>query len=156
MRKSALMFAAVLTAAGPAAGEEVAQIQLAGDVGYTLSVEKEELAVRVAIKQGNTEWLSVGVGNAGIDPEAIELVKFCADCDPAYFLPVYDASSTYGAVTGVLAWSNGSWWSLSILPMVRPYVEDQDGDGVHSLIDSLPNGTEVEFVFRDGLLSEAD
>jgi hypothetical protein len=138
----------------PAMAEEVAQFELTGDIGMSFSVEQEELTVRVVLKQNGKELLSVGVGNAGLEPEAIEQVKFCADCDPAYFIPVYDASSTYGAITGVLAWSSGTWWSLSILPLIRPAVEDPDGDGIYALVDYIPRSNERElYDFQNGFIS---
>ncbi len=77
---------------------------------------------------------SYSLANASTDEDSITQHKFCAECEPAFFVPAYDRSSTYGATTGIVVWNN-PWWRLSILPLSRADAEDSDGDGVSEIVD---------------------
>jgi hypothetical protein len=99
---------------------------------------------------------SVSIGWANIAYDSVAFAKMCADCEPVLFVPAYDLSSTYGATTGIIAWQRNDDWSLSILPLSRPFLEDEDGDGIFALMDSLPTKpepTEELYDFREGLIS---
>ena len=98
-------------------------------------------------------WINVSIGHAGFIEENVLRVRFCADCPEVYFLEVWNASSTFGAQTGIAVWPRaGRWWELTILPLVRPRVEDADGDSISTVVETIPKDHKVNYTFRDGLL----
>ena len=97
---------------------------------------------------------SVILGNAGVDDAAVKAYKLCVDCSAAYFVPVYDLTSTYGATTGIVVWEGG-WWDVAVLPLSVAGIGGPDKHGVYWLTDtSRVNGkVRVEnYWFDDGFL----
>ena len=97
---------------------------------------------------------SVTLGNVGVDETAVKAYKLCAGCSAAYFIPVYDLTSTYGATTGVIVWEGG-WWTLSVLPLSVAGIGGPDKRGVYWLTDTsrLDGKVKVEnYWFDDGFL----
>ena len=94
------------------------------------------------------------LGNAGVDAAAVKPYKLCAGCSAAYFIPVHDLTSTYGATTGIIVWEGG-WWSLTVLPLSVAGVAGPDKRGVYWLTDTnrLDGKTRVDkYWFDDGFL----
>ena len=117
---------------------------------YTLDVvaDKTSRTVAVTLTQFGRMLIEVELGNAVVGPKSIQWVTLCSGCDPSVFVAVYDASSTYGATTGILAWGS---WTLTVLPMGVAGVEDVDGDGIDELTENFP---EVKpFTFDNGMLA---
>ena len=147
---------AVVLASGSALAQDVVLVDLGYDVTLTVEQDPDIRGVRIAVSQLENAWQSVGIGNAGFTPGDVQPVRFCADCAPVYFLPIWDVPRTYGTSTGVILYEHGAGnWSLAILPFEHPAIADEDGDGVFALFDSPPSAEPVEYIFRDGLLAVA-
>lgn len=124
----------------------------------TTSFDEDARAVTVSVLYADQRTIAITLDNANIAHADVQSVVLCQGCDPVLFIPAYDLSSTYGAVTGLVAWQEQGYWSLSILPLARPYLEDADGDGVFSLMDSVPSKPPVTqgYDFKDGLISRSN
>ncbi|MET3900338.1 hypothetical protein ABIB57_004304 [Devosia sp. UYZn731] len=146
----------VVLAACPTLAQDIVMVDLGYDVTLTVEQNTEIRGVRVAVSQLENEWQSVGIGNAGFTPEDVQMVKLCSDCAQVYFVPIWDIPRNYGTATGVILYERGAGgWSLAILPLDRPTIEDEDGKGVFALFDNPPNAEPIEYVFRDGLVAVA-
>lgn len=122
-------------------------IDLGDDTRLSIA-EGNDRSLTVSITSGGQVTESYTVGNAAVDPAEIKRQKFCQDCVPAYFIPAYDRTSTYGATTGIVVW-NPAWWRLSILPLTRPMAEDKNGDGISEIVDhEVVDGQPRETVYR--------
>ena len=122
-------------------------IDLGDDTRLSI-VESNDRSLTVSITSGGQITESYTVGNAAVDAAEITRQKFCKDCVPAYFIPAYDRTSTYGATTGIVIW-NPAWWRLSILPLTRPMVADKNGDGISEIVDhEVIDGQPKETVYR--------
>jgi hypothetical protein len=124
--------------------------------GNTLQVAaaKDTGTLTVSILSGQSLVESVTIGNAGVDAGKIKVGKFCGKCEPAYFVPAYDLSSTYGATTGIVVWKR-KWWSISILPFDLADSEGPDSNGVLRLVDiKIVSGRAIRtrYTFVDGFL----
>ncbi len=122
----------------------------------TLTVSADDAARTVTVMLANDGALqeSVTLGNAEVKPDAVKTYKFCSTCTPAYFVPVSDRTSTYGATTGIVIW-HGGWWTLAVLPLSVAGVAGPDKHGVYWLTDTTElNGrvTVDRYWFDDGLL----
>ena len=150
----------LMLVSAPVLGQDRLDVRLEGDVGYTLAIAQndEKGETEISLGQYGVNVQTLTIGNAAFQKDAIQTVRFCAGCDPVVFIPAYDRSSTYGAETAVLVWSQGGAWSMSILPFQRTAVRDDDGDGVFVLQDEWPEdrGGIRRYEFSYGMLSEAD
>lgn len=112
---------------------------MAYDLGdnYSLRIDYDSAVreVTVALSQGAVRSLAITVGNANVAVDGIFDGRLCEGCERILFVPAYDLSSTYGAISGIIAWSNGSWWTMSLLPLSSPFVEDTNNDGIAELFD---------------------
>ncbi|SDG19031.1 hypothetical protein [Pelagibacterium luteolum] len=149
---------AIALCLGLAASSAVAQettIEL-NDGGDTLSIVQDDNQRNVTVALGGnfSDLLKVTVANAAVDPSAVYVGPLCGGCDPVAFVPAYDRSSTYGAVTGVLAWSyaDGALWRMTVLPLEVPALSDVDGDGFPELVETF-NGDVVPYSFDGGFLT---
>lgn len=147
---------AMTLAAGPGLAQDITIIDLGYDVTLTIKQDVATNGVRIDIAQLAVEWQSVGIGNASFSPEDLQKVRLCADCAEVYFLSVSDTTFDDGVTTGVIAYERGpGGWSLLILPIDRPRVEDPDGDGIFTLTGHPFNADSIEYNFHEGLLSVA-
>ncbi len=148
-------FAALaVLAVGPAMAQPAFDL---GDGASTLAVKADAKARTVTVTLLNDSDLqqSITIGNAGVKMNEVVVRKLCATCTPAYFIPAYDLTSNYGAITGIVAWTGGGWWNLSILPLSIAKVAGPDAHGVYWLDDtSSMNGKVVSsrYSFEDGFL----
>ena len=93
---------------------------------------------------------SISIGNA-LEARTAEPFIPCEGCPQAYLVEIDDASSTYGAATGIIVWAGGSapWWDLSKLPFDQFALVKA---GVVSRIEDMT--THKRYGFRDGMLAE--
>ena len=152
MKLFALGVGIALLAGGPAVALDPIDL---GDRS-TLTVSSDEATRSVTVTLANDAELqeSVTLGNADVKPDQIKTYKFCSSCSPAYFVPVFDRTSTYGATTGIIVWQGG-WWSLTVLPLSVAGVAGPDKHGAYWLTDTskLNGHTRVDrYLFVDGFL----
>lgn len=157
----AAVASALLFGTSPADAQVLSAMRfdLGSDYAVEATYDAEQLSVTVSLRWADQLALAVTLGNANVAHEGTKLVRLCKGCERVLFIPAYDLSSTYGATTGILAWSSGDSWSLSILPMVRPNVVDEDRDGIFELVDSLPTKPEPtirRFQFSEGFVTPVD
>jgi hypothetical protein len=124
--------------------------------GNTLTVSSDAAAktTTVTLASEGAVVESVTLGNAGVKPEDVKSYKLCAGCSAAYFVPLHDLTSTYGATTGVVVWEGG-WWNLTVLPLSVAGVAGPDKRGVYWLTDTGELGGKVRvdrYWFVDGFL----
>ncbi len=150
----------VVAMVAPAWAQEQFEVPLEGEAGYFLKIAQDDaaMAVTVSLIRFNNTMLELTIGNAAVTRDAVQTVRLCAGCDPVVFIPAYDRSSAYSAETGILVWSRTGVWDISILPLKRPVVRDEDGDGAFELVDVWPEGQggTQRYEFREGLLSVAE
>ena len=122
---------------GPSPAQPGQAVDLDLTAGYRLGVEgiAESRFVTVSLLYENALDISVSIGNALFIAEDVVTTKLCAACSPVVFIPAPDDSSTYGASTGIVAWSDGGHWQLSILPLQSPFLTGPDAAGVSTLKD---------------------
>lgn len=145
-----------LTAAPGRADAEAMTIQLNERHTATIATDEDAGTLTATIFSGGELSTSVTLGNASFHPHSVKQVVLCRGCDPSYFIPAWDRSSTYGATTGLVLWGRG-WWTISILPLSVAGIEDPDGDGVTMLRDFFRNydNEPVRFTFKRGRLIDA-
>ena len=103
--------------------------------GLTVTADAAARTVTVTLMNDSALQEAVTLGNAGVNQDDIARYKFCSTCSPAYFVPVYDLTSTYGATTGIIVWQGG-WWNLTVLPLSVAGVGGPDKRGVYWLTDT--------------------
>lgn len=149
----------LLTGAAPVLALDVRAVALPGELGQSLAIFQDDDAgtLRVELLHGAQMVQAVEVGNAAIEPRPINAVQLCPDCEPVVLVRAYDRSSTYAAETGVLAWRNGYYWSLALLPFEHAELRDEDGNGLFELVNAQPEdrGGVKHYDFRSGMLREA-
>jgi len=111
-------------------------IDLGDNTVLQIAVNDGSGASTLSLYQGKSLIQAVTIGNAVVDPAAVVAREFCSGCPLAYFVPARDRTSTYGAVTGVMAYKLGAWWSFSILPLAVAGVAGPDSTGVFWLTDT--------------------
>jgi hypothetical protein len=158
LTRSAIFVFTILSlgcSAAAADGPTSATYDLDEDYSIETSFDANANAVTIALYYDDDFYRSVTLGNADIAYEDVAFATLCADCEELLFIPAYDRSSNYGATTGIIAWQDNGYWELTILPLVRPYLDDEDGDGISVLTDSLPTKppTDEQYDFHEGLLS---
>src|SRR5438105_1795204 len=104
----ACLGAAMLLAA-PVSAET---LPLSGGDDLTISFDAPSQVATVSLG-----GMSISVGNA-LEPPSPQPFTSCAGCPQVYLVTIPDASSTYGALTGIVVWPRGlvPWWTLSTLP----------------------------------------
>jgi hypothetical protein len=115
--------------------QALSSIDLGDGNSLLITTDKVARTATVTLKNNGDLTESITLGNAGVDDGAAKAYKFCGDCTAAYFVPVYDLTSTYGATTGIVVWEGG-WWSLTALPLSVANVEGPDKRGVYWLTDT--------------------
>ena len=156
MRRIAILPLALLAFALPVHAEETT-VSLGSD--YELQVRTDEVAgtLTAVVSYGGDLVQSVTIGNASYNPDEIAAVVLCEGCDQSYYIGAWDRSSTYGATTGLVVWSDGGWWRISILPLSVAGIDGPGPQGVFTLTESIgtTRGEPVRrFSFRNGFLIE--
>ena len=139
-----LLLGAALSGAAPASAET---LHLSGGTDLVIGFDEQAQTATVAVS-----GTSIGIGNA-LEPLAPQSLTFCSGCPTSYLVVISDASSTYGAETGIIVWPRGPvpWWSLAIVPL------DQ-----FSIVEAKPELSQIEdmatherYSFRDGFFVKA-
>lgn len=110
-------------------------IELGADYAVGIAAVPHENAVTIRLTYGDQLVQAVTVGNATVAPGTVKKARLCAGCPVSLFVPAYDLTSTYGAVTGIVAWPDGGLWNLSILPLSRPHLRST-GMGHYEIVDT--------------------
>ncbi|HAA21814.1 MAG TPA: hypothetical protein DCR93_36460 [Cytophagales bacterium] len=92
------------------------------------------------------------IGNAMIRDEWIQRVELdTANEDQEIVITIPDASSTYGALNGIVIYKY-SWWNFFIIPSDLFEIEDTDDDGIHEIV--LSRREQKSYTLQSGILVE--
>ncbi|CAN0403156.1 unnamed protein product, partial [Laminaria digitata] len=124
--RTIVVWGAVLLALIPKAGwAEELVLQLGHNWTAEISTNEAERTLTLSLYQGTSMVQSLALGNASFNSEDVKAVVLCRDCAPSYFIPAWDRSSTYGAVTGLIL-SGDIGWSVTTLPFSVAGIEGPD------------------------------
>jgi|GEM_PF-4779595 len=140
---SAFLLLAALAAA-PLAGAHTITL---GDQYHLVIASRADLTTVALSQQGQLQE-AVSIGNSLFDARDIRHERFCKGCEKAYLIPVPDASSTYGATSYVVAYSDGDNWILAKLPMDRVEVVKASAKADHYLLQAEGQ----RYTFEQGML----
>lgn len=111
------------------------EISLGGDNKLTITKDTEYTST-VAIPSGEKAGInhSLSVFNASFLTNNVQKIIFDKkNQSPAYLVELFDMSSTYGAVTGVIVYKDKKW-EIAVIPDDKFEVKDVDNDGVYEVL----------------------
>lgn len=94
----------------------------------SISTDKNRITTVAIVYSGNLQE-SVSIGNSIFEQSAVKFGRLCQGCEKTYFIPIPDASSTYGAQTFVIVYPQGPLnWSMQKLPISADLVKASGGN----------------------------
>lgn len=103
------------------------KLTITKDTEYTSTVaipSGEKAGVNHSLSIFNASFLTNNVRKITIDKNSQS---------PAHLIELFDMSSTYGAVTGVIVYKDKKW-EIAVIPDDKFELKDVDGDGVYEII----------------------